>query len=362
MKKTAIFRYLLIFFLLSANFYVLKRIGLLKIIFFNQGKFLDFDNYYRLIKGMLAGQHPYQNNSDYAPTLGPPSVLIFFLPLALFSLETARVVISLASLMAVFSLAFLLARRFFPKENLLISLSLSLILLTSFPARFSLLMGQPTLILSLLLTLFLMIKKPLLKGLVLSLAVMIKTFFAFLIFALIKKQPRALVWFFLFLSSLIILTLPLIKPLYYFDFFKERFLKISFSPSQPTHLGYYNQSLKSSIFRLGIGQSYTWVYPVCLVLAAFYLFLTNNLEAGIILALLISPVCWQHYFVVLFPLMVKACRQGASKPKFLFFLGLSFFLWWIEMPWLHQAPVNFINGLLASHYFLSALILFFLVK
>jgi len=357
-----VFKYSLIFLLLLANFYILKRIGLFEIIFFNKGKFLDFDNYHRMIRGMFNGQHPYRDQLGYTQTLGPPLVLAVYLPFSVFSLTTARLLMTLTSLFSAFLMCQLLAKDLFKQQKLLVSLLLCLLLFSSFPARFNLLMGQPNLIIALLLTIFLTTKKACLKGGCLALAAVIKTFLGLSIFSLLKKNKKSLFWFFIILALIIFLSFPLIKPLYYSDFIKERFLRITFLPTRPNNLDYYNQSIKSTLFRFGIGELYSFLYPALFILGGAYLFLTGNLEAGIILALLFSPVCWQHYFVILFPLMIRAFRKIFPQPKFLGLLGLSFFIFWTEIPWLHQAKVNFINAILASHYFFSALILLFLVK
>lgn len=353
------FKYFLIILLLIGHLALLKRIGLIEVIFYGSRRLMDFDNYYRMAKDLLTGQHPYR--LDYPQTLGPPLVLVIYLPFALFPLNQARIFITIANLFSAYLLSYLLAKKFFINQKWLVSLTLNLLLLSSFPARFNLLMGQPNLLIALLLTIFLTTNQPCLQGACLAIATAIKSFLGFSLLSLLKKNTKALKWFFIFLLGIMLVFFFVIKPSYYLDFFKERFFKTTFSPTHPHNLDYYNQSLKSTLFRLGIGESYSFIYPLFLISAGSYLFSSANLEAGVVLALLISPVCWQYYFVMTFPITIKLFKKIIFKPKLFALLGLSFALWWGEMPWLHQVPINFLNGLFASHYFLSALILLLLI-
>ncbi len=359
MKRAKQLKLIFIVLFLIANLALLEKVGLFEIVISGSRAMIDFDHYHRTAVDLLAGQHPYR--ASYGQTLGPPLVLAVFLPFGFFSLERARSLLTILNLFSVFFLAYILARRFYPNQKLTASLFLSLLLLSSFTARFSLLMGQPILIATLLLTIFLVSKKPYLRGVCLAGATVIKTFLGFGVLPLVKVDKKALIWFFVFLLGITLLCSPIIKPGYYVDYFKERFLQTTFSPARPENLDYYNQSLKSTLFRLEVGELYPFVYPILLILAGGYLIVTGNLEASVVLSILISPVCWQHYFVMLFPIMVILFKKIFAKPKFLLLLGLSFLLWWIEIPSLHKAPINFINGILASHFFLSAIILLFLI-
>ncbi len=357
--KRSVVRPFLVILLLVANFALLNRVGLPKILLYGSREFIDFDNYYRMTKDLFAGQHPYR--LPYPETLGPPLVFLVFLPLAFLPIAAARSLITFANFFSLYLLSYILAGRFFKKQKMIATLFLALMLLSTFPARFSILMGQPILVATLFLTLFLVSDKSWMKGGGLALATIIKTFLGIAAFSFIRKERKALIWFVIILVIITFLSFPVVKPLYYFDFLKERVVGTFFAPTNPQNLDYYNQSVKSTMFRLRVGELYPYIYPILLVLAIFYLIKTANFLAGVILSLLLSPVCWQYYFVMLFPVMVIVFKKSFPKLKSLACLGISFILWWIEIPWLHTAPINFFNGLVASHFFWSALILLILV-
>jgi hypothetical protein len=357
--KRSVGKPFLVMSLLVANFALLNRVGIPKILLYGSREFIDFDNYYRMTKDLFAGQHPYR--LPYPETLGPPLVFLVFLPLAFLPIAAARSLITFANLFSLYLLSYILAGRFFKKQKTIATLFLALMLLSTFPARFSILMGQPILVTTLFLTLFLVSDKSWMKGGGLALATIIKTFLGIAAFSFIRKERKALIWFVIILVIITFLSFPVIKPLYYFDFLKERAVGTFFAPTNPQNLDYYNQSVKSTMFRLGVGELYPYIYPILLFLAIFYLIKTANFLAGVVLSLGLSPVCWQYYFVMLFPVMVVLFKKLFCKPKLLVFLGISYFLLWIEFPWLHKMPVNLVNGILASHYLLSALILLSLV-
>jgi hypothetical protein len=210
------------------------------------------------------------------------------------------------------------------------------------------------------LTLFLVSDKSWVKGGGLALATIIKTFLGIAALSFIKKGRRALIWFLVILLITTFFSFPIIKPSYYFDFLKERAVGTFFSPTAPQNLDYYNQSVKSTIFRLGGCEVYSWLYPILLILGGFYLISSGNLLAGVVLSVVLSPICWQYYFVMLFPITVILFKKIFSQPWLLMLLGVSYVLLWVEFSWLHKMPINLIDGILASHYFLGAIILLIL--
>ncbi len=351
---------ILILVLFLLHLFLLLRVRLLKALFFGSIKFLDFDNYYWSLKDILAGQHPYQ--LPYMQTLGPPLVYVFFLPFVWLPLNLARSLITGLNLFGAYFSSYLLAKKFVKKEKLIMTLILSLMLLSSFTARFNLLMGQPNLIITLSLTIFLLTKKSYLQGLSLALVAVIKTYLGFIAGSLVRFKRKSFLWFVIFFSFLFCSALLIIKPNFYTDYFQESFLNIAFKPTSLKNLDYYNQSLKSTLSRLGMEQTYFYFYSVSLILGGIYLVFSGNQLAAIPLSLLLSPVCWQHYFVILFPVIIKLFYDLWMKKdlKGLILWSIAFFFWWIERPWLHSGQMNFLNGLLASHYFLSSLIFLFL--
>ena len=137
-----VFILLNILILIKLNFFVPLLLG--------QTPMLDFDNYYRLTKDLLQGMNPYSVN--YMITWGPPLIFIYYLPFQLFNLENARTLTTLFSLISGILTCSLLAKNLFSKDRLMSFLILTVILLSSFPARFSLEMGQPNLIIMFIVT------------------------------------------------------------------------------------------------------------------------------------------------------------------------------------------------------------------
>lgn len=344
-------------FLLSVHCYLLFRIGAVDIIFLGSIKLLDFDNYYRIIHEMLNGSHPYRLSG--AQTLGPPLVLAVYLPFSFLPLTAARSLITILNLTSAYFSSFILVKNIYNKQVIFRTLLLSLLLLSLFPARYNLLMGQPNLIAVFLLTILLIAKNSYLKGLCLVLSVSIKTFLGFAFLPFVKKDKQALLVFIIGFFMVIGLSFILIKPAYYMDYFAEKFSRITFAPVNLDNTDYYNQSIKSAMARFGIGESYRVVYPLLLTISGVYLLVSGNIEAGVVLSVLLSPVVWQYYFVMLFPVMAMVFKKLSGIKKLI--LAFAYLLIWIEMPWLHKAPLNFINSVLASHYFIGGIILLYLI-
>src|SRR3989344_3201958 len=68
---------------------------------------LDFDSYYVLSKDILTGANPY-TVSDQMQTLGPPLVILPYLPFSNLPINAGRVLFTAANVLAVFVTCYLL--------------------------------------------------------------------------------------------------------------------------------------------------------------------------------------------------------------------------------------------------------------
>ncbi|HYD35753.1 MAG TPA: glycosyltransferase family 87 protein [Vitreimonas sp.] len=321
----------------------------------------DFDAYYEIVRQVWLGNHPYRIST--MQTLGPPLVIVPFLPFGLISIELGRSFLTLLSLGSVGATGWRLAGTWTKnhRSRLTGSLVLVVILLTSFPARFTLSMGQPNLIIAWLVTLFLTTDNQFKRGASLALAAIIKTFYGFPALSLLRFDGKSWVSFCLVFGSVLLLSLPWIRPHYYLDFATQNFVSLVTSTQPAVDMDYYNQSLKSTFGRFNAIDFYQPAMVGFLSVSSLYLLMRKNYPAAIVLSLILSPVIWIHYFVVLFPVIVglgAIVKEGYYPLRPKLFLSLVLFvasyLWWTEFPWIHQASKNIFTALLASHYLISA--------
>jgi hypothetical protein len=347
---------LIILILIPTHILIFNKIGIYSIL--NGSKYLqDFDAYYALAQDVINNINPYTVN--HMQTLGPPLTIFPYLPLAFFSKNVGQIIFTLGSLISVYLTCYLLAKKYFPKSIIFSFSVLSTLFLTAFPARFTLEMGQIGLYLTFLLTIFLTNKDEKLRGLVLSVIISTRLFFIAIYMALIKKRWIIKFSFFIliliFIDSLIFADIK-----WYIFYFKERFVHLLLTATDPMGLEYYNQSLKSTVFRVGLGDYYFYILIPAVVASGYYLYKSQDVLAAIIISILLSPISWQHYYAVLFPIFVIMFSKTKKNVKYSLVFFAALFLWWIEFPFLQSAPRNIISGFIASHYFISGILLVYL--
>lgn len=352
-------RYLLILLLIIGHIFIFYKVKLLDLLS-GQTPMLDFDAYWHLAKAILSGQHPYQ--VETMQTAGPPLVILPFIPFGLLPIEWGRTIITLLNLSAASYTCYLLGKKIFSNFWLLASSFLSLTLWLSFPARFSLSLGQPNLIIILLITITLINQSNKIKGFTLSLLIVLKSFFAFTIFSLFKKNKKSIILNLVITGLIFTFSLQLIKPVYYQDFISQRLTNTMLTSQQIKDVDYYNQSIKTTMSRFGLVEYYSITYLAIVILSIVYLIKTGNLKSGIIISVLLSPLIWQHYFVYLFPIFILVGSDLIKNKKWNFFglWLLSFALYFPEFSWLQNQPTTLLNSLVASHYLWSAILLLIL--
>ncbi len=316
----------------------------------------DFDIYHQMAIDVIAGTHPYR--LSYMQTSGPPLVIAAYLPFSLLPINWARSLITLFNLGAGLISCYLLAQNINLKHKFLITLGLFDLLLLTFPARFSLLMGQPNLIIMLAITFLLTTGKFQTRGLALGLATVMKTHFLISWLSLFNQHKKVLLSALITVSVVGLLTLPVIKPQYYLDYLKERsgfYLRPSVM-TQPT-TDYYNQSLRSTLNRLGVGQLYIHVWLPLVLGLGIFLIKSGDMETGVVATFLLSPIVWQHYFVTLFPILILLGWQNRHHRWMIVWLVVIGLTVLTQFSFLHTTNLNFYTGLVASHYFMGSLAL-----
>lgn len=317
----------------------------------------DFDVYYQTAADVRNGAHPYQ--LKYMQTAGPPLVIAPFLPFTFLPLPVARTTILLISLAAVLGTSILLAKKIFPKAPMLFALLLNLFLLTTFQPRFNFILGQPNLIIMLLITLVLTTTSRGNTGLLFASITLIKTHYAVAWIALLKKSFKSITIGVVAVIVIGLVTLPIIKPIFYFDYLSTRLSKHIAEPLIIHDVGYYNQSLRATLARLSIGESFGVISVVLLLSGGWYVFKSGDQASGFLLSLLVSPIVWQHYIVITYPIIFLTLLAYAKRKKLPWHIVVAAVLLFAHIPWLHEKGVSFWLGILASHYYLGVVLLFY---
>lgn len=309
-----------------------------------QTPLMDFDIYYQTAKDVLAGQHPL--SLPYLQTGGPPAVILPFIPFMMLPLPVARAVIGWSSLAAIIGAALITAKRLFPRYAIEATVLLATLWLVAFPSRFTLQQGQPNLLIMFLMALILNGSKN--SCCWASIATLVKTNYLVMIASLpIKMLLKALG----ILSLLVLMGFGVIKPGYYVDFIRVRGEATFNQGGRIADVDYYNQSLKSTMARFSGSDYYALVFWLGALISGVYLFRSKNIRAGILLSLLLSPMLWQHYVVVAYPVAVELFK----KRPWMGMVGMG--LMGVEFPQLHGQPLTPLNSMLASHYFIGLMIL-----
>ena len=354
-SNTFNFRSVTITILLLVNIFVLAKLNFFVPLISGRTTLWDFDDYFRLVGDLFKGINPYE--VSYMRTWGPPLVFIYYIPFHFFRLETARSLTTLLNISSGVTTSILLSKNLFPKEKLLSFLILNFLYFSSFPTRFSLEMGQPNLFLGLAITGIIFSKRENIKAVLEALIISLKTFYLMTLIPSIIKKRRLVFKTILILLLAIIIFSPIlhvdINTLYITKTLPQLFSGKSFAEG----IDYYNQSVLSVLGRIGIKSATKGVYFIFVLLSSFAILMSQSFEIAVVLSVITSIISWQHYFAVLFPIYIIVLSKCTKKLLPIAFWCFLFFFWWVEFPCLHSAAENTANGILASHYFLSALFL-----
>jgi hypothetical protein len=319
---------------------------------------LDFDNYYAVSNLIKDGVNPYL--TGLMASAGPPLVFLYFFPFSFLNITVARFATTFINIGAGFLACYLLAKKFFPKYKALSFLFFSLAFFSAFPTRFSIGMGQPDILVALLIAIVITQESQLLKAFCISAMSVIKTIYLFCTIPFARNR-KFIKYFILATALFLAVSFLFLKPAWFPYYFRSIFPNLNNTPLPTSGLDYYNQSLKSTFYRIDLSNLYPFIFWPILAIAALVVFLTQSFELATITTLLLSPISWQHYYVSLFPIFIAAFAKMHKNPKNILLFVMSILLWSVDFPWLHNAQVNLINGILASHFFISGCILYFLM-
>jgi len=344
----------LLWLLLLLHFLVLAKVEIWRYLG-GSVQLWDFDVYYNTARDVLSGANPYR--LSYMQTLGPPLVILPFVPFLLLPLQFARSLVILISLFSVYATGWVLAGTIAPKRRMLGTLFVSFLLLLSFPVRFNFDVGQLNLVVMLLAAVVLTTTNQRVQGVAAGIMAVIKTNYVLLLLGLLKHSRSAVIMAVITLCFSAFLSLILFRPTAYQTFLSERAQGTILSSSPTVDVDYYNQSLRATMARFHIEQWYPTVFIVFAVAGLVYVLKTGDVYSGLLLSLLLSPVVWQHYIPVMYPAIILRGHQMIKARRVPWSFGFSTLLLVAHLPWLHGMRAVFPYNILASHYFIGLVIL-----
>ena len=329
---------------------------------------LDFALFYHPVGKLLSQNlNPYQSTT---PLLYSPPMLLLLYPLNFLPLTPSQLIWTTLSFLSLLLGLWLIIKTTSLKPSLYWFLLISPFFFLSFPAKFTLGMGQINHFVLLFFTLsfYLYQKKRLqFSALFLTLAFLSKFFPLWvLVFFVFKKDHQFLKNLTLYSLSAFAITALLLP----FKITKDFFITVMPSFFNHTHnSSYYNQALTGLISRSIQNSTYQTYTAIVLTLLLLILTLRKikTLSASfqfsllITLSLLTAPVAWQHHLVFLFfPLITLLAKFLKTKqyPQ-LSLLLFSYLLIFINLK-TPPIPDSFLNQLFLSHATLGSLIIFFL--
>jgi len=320
----------------------------------------DFSIFYISTKALLEGDNPYLLKDLFTQLNYPPTSLMFFIPLAFFSLSFASKIWILVSIcFFVVSVYFL---HIITKSTLLHTSFLFFIFAISFPLKFTLGMGQVNMLLLLALTLFLYFihnKREKVSAIFLSLSVIVKLYPAlFYLLVVITKR-----WKILGVSVLIILFITLISLLLIDSKIYMYYLNNILIPllTEVEKGEYYNQALSATFKRFGIEGTSVFLRLILLIITMLVISkrgrIFERFSLLLITILLINAFTWQHHLVLmLIPAFILIKEKSKTKLTFLI-IGLALIISNMKNVFSNN---DLINSIYLSHVTIGMVIIWIL--
>lgn len=276
----------------------------------------DFQVLWLASKDLLTSNNPYLNPYIFTGVGYPVNTLLFYLPLTIFNSITAQNIFTILSVISMFVSIYLTLKISKIEHSIVLFGIITLLVLISFPTKFTLGMGQNNFIaLAMLLASFYYYKekKMLLTGLFLGLVISLKTIFIyFLIFFLLKKQWKV-VTYLLIMILLTTLIVYLIRGNFdLYAYYVTNVLPPLFRFENREI--YTNQGLSGFISRLFSDIDTRRILTgflsmIFVIYNAFVIYTKKNINLVFSLTtitlLLIDSLAWQHHFVwLLFPVVI----------------------------------------------------------
>jgi hypothetical protein len=346
--------YIITFTLIIINLIVFYKLISIAQIFGGDIYPIDFTGYYKLATDSMSGINPYSVTS--MQTLGPPLVIIPYIPFAFLPVVLSAKLFVLINLFSGYVMCFILARKYYSKNKINVFLLCSFLLYISFLPRFGLLLGQPMLLLVLVLTLVMVTENKYFKGVGVGLLTVGKSYLALLYVYLLKRDRKA---FFIAIVTVVVtlgISLFVFKPEWYQGYVFDELPQTVSNIRTGSGLNYYNQSLASSLSRMGLTPLFVPLYIVLAIIGVYLIYFLGSIELAVMFSILLSPIAWQHYYVLLFPLYVKIFKNIKDIKTLVVFV-ISFVLWMSNFPFLHYEERSLIYSLLASHDLMALVML-----
>lgn len=331
----------------------------------------DFSVFYQTAQNLLAYRNIYQDPTLYTGFGYPPMTAVLFIPLALLPYEVAQALWVLVSALTIPVAVYLSMRLFeIPRKVPFFLVVLALALL-SFPAKFTLGMGQVNFVaLVLLLASAVLMVRPLAawSGLLLSLLLLIKPHFVLLLPFLFVGGHRRPVMISLFFIAASVLVTGIWFGWEQFQVYAQETL-----PALLVFQGreiYYNQSLGAALARVlpdSTAAALTLVGTAAFYLGALGIVWRKKLKLPEMLAvslpvfLFIEPLAWQHHFVFLLPVFLWLWRATHKQKWPLVFMGASYLLISLNIKQPHLLSATLWGNLVLSHVFWGNAVIFLLV-
>lgn len=323
----------------------------------------DFRVLWTFANHLRAGENLYLNQDISIPNPYPPFTSLFYYPLTFLPYTKAQasfIFLIFASLVATVIVSLRLVTGKIPIWMFLSSCSLVFL---SFPAKFTLGMGQQNSVAFLLLLfsyLFYRNKSPVLSGILLGLSVSFKPVLGFVVlFFVIEKAWMVISWAFVTFIAEAAFIFSITKLNLFGDWIKQTLLYLPLTGREV----YYNQGFVGFISR---------ITQKPLLIKNSLIFFSLSVMSGIIFAvrkakdknlvfslfiisvLLLDTLSWQHHFVwLIFPFVTLAYHIGKSKNAVLSALIVAAYL---LVGWNFKTPMDY-PAILLSNQFYGAIIL-----
>ncbi len=239
------------------------------------------------------------------------------------------------------------------KWRVSLGLMISAGLLISFPVRFNFIVGQPNPLLMWLVAVLLTNKSGKVKGIAAGLLIVIKTNYVLVLASLLKANRRALAIAIGVIAIGLSLSLLLLSPKVYGEYLEQRAQGYIFATPVTTNVDYYNQSLKATMARLHLNDRYVAIFGLATLIGALYLIKVGDVISGVLVSLLLSPIVWQHYVIVVYPILFLVGMTVWRQKRYRVWWLVSFGLLLIHFPRLHGLPASLPYSFIASHYFIG---------
>lgn len=317
-------------------------IGLRAVFMVITGDSPDFSVFYHATRDLITGSNPYTDSTLFTVFAYPPVTAWTLMPLAVLPYAVAKGAWTVVTLGALIVSAFIAVRLVYPDGTRVWTGAVFFLLILSFPARFTIGMGQINgfaLVLLLSSVWCAVNKKQTLAGILFGLS------------ATAKPQLMLLLPLF-FLTGYAkagwdgVKTLVVAAGVSFFAYWGTTLFYLnSIVGALAVYQGaetYYNQGIRAILSRTVAGDTTVFYWISSAILYSLVLWMIVKKHLPIIHAfavllpvmLLIEPLSWQHHYIFLLPSYVLAYRllAGSARGKVLFILSIALVSYNIARP------------------------------